>query len=474
MTRYRWLIIALSFFGVLVSWSLTTPVGGFPDDAFHFANIWCDEGIAEFGCESIENGEKRLVPNVFTDGSPWWDLTGRGTTWRYPDEVYPRIFYLTMKSVINDDVVPSVFRMRLLNSFIALLTFCLAVWICPRRLRSAFFISWLVAGSGLAFYYIASNHPLSWLIVGGGTLWVFLAALGESRNRTSRAIAVVGSITSTILVLGARPEGQAVFILSVVVGMGALLTSQRALQLRLYWVSRTARSKSLILTAGIFVFGGVAAFGLRISSQTSVVSISTIRRRFGGEFLNQLVDLPQLLVYVVGSNARNSETGVLGPQSIYLFIAFSGVLLLGSTSWWIGKSLAGAVSLGVLIFAPFGMVSDLRILLTPPRYLVIFLILLLTSMLLRDNPKVSLSEMRTLRSICGVLVIGHSLALHSAIRPYHIGEPPDWMLGLNGGLKWWWPNGVSPQSVWLIGTILFLVMTVSISSVLFTDEDQEL
>lgn len=471
--HFRWIVTIASFFAVLLSWSLTTPVGGYPDDSFHFSNIWCDEGIAEFKCESVDNGQKRLVPNVFTDGSPWWEPTGQATVWRYPEDVYPRVFYLAMRVVITDDVVSSVFRMRLLNSLISFAVLLLAAMACPIRLRNALFVSWLVAGAGLAFFYIASNHPLSWLIVGGGTLWVFFAALGEPMKPISRVRAVLGFIASTILVLGARPEGQAVFVLSMVVGVGALLTKQRAQKLRSKWNLQTLKWKLLMSTVVAFVLGGAAALGFKFLSRTSEVSLSTIQRKTGGEIFNQVVDLPLLILYAVGSNARNTEQGVLGPQSVVLFTAFSGVVLLGLTRWWIGKIAAVFAAAGVLVLAPFGMVSDLRVLSTPPRYLITFLVLFLVALLLRDNCKISSGELCLFRAIYGVLVVGHSLSLHSAIRPYQVGQPPDWTLDLNGGLKWWWSIGLSPQSVWLLGSASFLVMAASISRVVFMEKSQD-
>ena len=63
--------------------------------------------------------------------------------------------------------------------------------------------------------------------------------------------------------------------------------------------------------------------------------------------------------------------------------------------------------------------------------------------------------------------LAHALALHQTLRRYLTGTNTT-RFDLNFGAEWWWSRGLSPMSVWLIGSISFTLamsLTLQISRV---------
>ena len=457
------LAAAVAVLLLLLSWSLTTPVGGYPDDSFHFANIWCDEGIGGYVCEDVDGEPTRLVPNVFTDGSPWWDATGRGENLRNPEGAYPTFYYAVMKPFAGENVVTSVFMMRVVNMVLATVLIGLAVLLLPSRLRRAFALSWLVAGVGLGLFYVSSSHPLSWLYLGTGTLWAFVVAAGEAATWRSRVTALAGALVAVAITLGARPEGQLAAMLSALVGAGLLGTNTRRARVWQWWTALSVRYKIAVLGGGALMSIAALTVVSRGSSAITSGALQTVRNKFGSGMWNQFVDLPLLYTYVAGSNARITEVGTFGPQTVLLATAVVGVVLIGASRAKLNHLVLLLLCATVLVLAPFAFkVDDQLALMTPPRYLVPYL-MLFVSVAIATNEENAGGQFLPWKTFGPLLVVGHSLALHSAIRPYQVGSPPEWQLGLNAGLKWWWQVGPSPQTVWLVGTAVFAGLLILVS-----------
>lgn len=453
------LAAGIAIFLLLASWSLTTPVGGYPDDSFHFANIWCDEGVGGYTCENIEGRNTRLVPNVFTDGSPWWETTGRGENNQLWEDAYPTLYYAAMKPMADENVVTSVLLMRLVNISLATLLMCFALVLVPRRLLSAFSLSWLAGGVTLGFYYLASSHPFAWFYLGAGTFWVFVAAFLESRHLWARLSAVACGAFAAAITVGSRPEGVFALVLSLLVGLSASFTEDSRAFVKRSWrqMSKVARIVLPILS-GLLVFVTAYLIYTR-SSVLNRLALDGLRNRLNDEIFGQLIEASHLYLYVIGGNARITEDGVFGPHSMFLVVGVSSVAALGFFHSSRLKWLVSPFLFVVALFIPLGVQVDERgILYTPPRYLVVYLMLLLASLLLTDDRNGSGIERSPWRFIALFLMIGHSLALHSAIRPYSVGYPPPWQFGLNSGMKWWWSVGPSPQTVWLVGSLCFGVL----------------
>jgi hypothetical protein len=451
-------IVAPAVFLLLISWTLTTPVGGYPDDSFHFANIWCDEGLGGYRCEDVGSGTTRLVPNVFTDGSPWWEVTGRGENNNIWD-AYPTLYYSVMESFAGDNVVFSVLMMRLFNVLLAVLMFCIALLIMPKRLLLAFGLTWLAVGATLGFYYLASSHPFSWFYLGAGTFWVFVASLIESQKIWPRVTAFIFGGIAAVITVGSRPEGAVALLLSFLVGLVAAWLGGSFVSVKERWRELALNLRAMVLLLAVGVSSVVSYLFVTRSNTFNGVAIAGIRSQLNEDFWGQLIDAAHLYLYVIGGNARISEDGVFGPHAFFLLIALPAIVMVGVSRMSIGKAVVSASLVSVALVVPLGIQVDERgIVFTPPRYLTVYLLLVIVSLLLIDNKKSFGIASSSWKFIAVFLSIGHSLSLHSAMRPYAIGSMPSWQFGLNQGRKWWWSVGPSPQSAWLIGSICFGVL----------------
>ena len=439
---------------VLLAWSLTTPVLGYPDGPFHIANIWCDDGVTGFRCERVDGEPTRMVPNAFHDGNPWWGTTGLAKIADRSESVYPGLFYSTMRIFAGDNVVRSAYIMRVFNSILATVMLVGAMVLLPRRLRLAFGASWLAGGAALGFFYLSSEHPLGWLYLGAGTCWAYLVAVLGSHSVFKRLVAVTGFIVSIALTLGSRPEGPAALAVSLLVGVAAWLTSDQWKR-TVGWLRGWGRGIKWLVGGAVISVAVILTGAVSRATLINRIALDSIRNELRTGFWNELVEVPYLYFLIGGSNSRFTEEGYLGPHSVPLILAISGTALLGFRRLWLGKSLALVLVVAGLVLAPFAIQVDYRgIFYTPPRYLVAFLILALAALLL-DDGGLRENGLRNVWIAIGLaLIVGHSLALHTAFQPYLLGTtPPQWQLGLNAGRKWWWSVGPSPQSAWLVGSV---------------------
>jgi hypothetical protein len=62
-----------------------------------------------------------------------------------------------------------------------------------------------------------------------------------------------------------------------------------------------------------------------------------------------------------------------------------------------------------------------------------------------------------LSTVLALMSIAHSVALHSTIRRYVTGVG-NLSLDLDAGREWWWDIPVTPNMVWLLGSVAFGVL----------------
>lgn len=446
-------------FCVLLSWSLTTPVGGYPDDSFHFANVWCDGGIQGIPCSISDDGSKRLVPNSFTDGSPWWEADGLGEAFGDFGNSYPRLFYSVMKVFAGEDVVLSVYLMRVFNALVATSLVMLALGVLVDRLRVPFLASWLVVGPSLLFYYVASSHPMAWAFTGVGTGWAFAASIFSQLGWRKIAASLVGLSISVFLLLGSRPEGQILAVgttvLGATFGLAMLLKGIRFDLKRL-----NPKALSLIVLP---LFAGVywtLRFGLSSETRALITGVVNAARV---DLQTKVIEVPFLYFGSFVSNSRMSEDISFGVHFAPALLTLGAVSVIGLSQMSRVKTVMLSIICGLSFLAPHSILVDSRgALFTPPRYLVPFMIFVVVGLMFDVQIDMSGVYTKLFKVVAFFLFVAHSLSLHGAIRPFYVGESTSWKVNLNEGLKWWWQVGPSPLSVWLIGTLSFgaLLMVV--------------
>lgn len=449
---------------MLVSWSLTTPVGGYPDDAFHFANTWCDDGLEGFKCSAADDGSFRRVPNVFTDGSPWWEPTGYGEVFGDFSNSYPRFFYSVTRLIAFDNVVASVFFIRLFNSLVTVFMLAFVLKVSQKDLRFPFVASWLVVGPSLLFYYTSSNHPMAWSYLAVGTGWVFAASIILSRNWRCAILNATGLTFSVVLAIGARPEGQ------LLAGLFLLFGVVTGLILRI----RQLREDGAVIRRGFLWTGPpiisvlAVLVAVRFGSSESTALLRELGQTLQTGIWTKLIETPYLYLRALGSNVRVSEDPTFGIQFPISAIVFGAIIMIGFSRFSIQNAIAIFISGVAAFLAPYSSIVDSRgVLFTPPRYLVPFIILLVASFLIG----IEIQEDKAVRAQWKVVSLGlfvaHALALHGAFRPFIVGESVDWKPNLNDGLKWWWQVGPSPVTVWIMGSLAFGYLIYSLNNLVF-------
>ena len=106
-----------------------------------------------------------------------------------------------------------------------------------------------------------------------------MVAAGEAETWQSRLTALAGALVAAAITLGARPEGQVAAMLSVLVGVGLLVTNTRRARIWQWWKAVGGRTK-------IAVLGGVVMVSVVLLSKISCTRASP----------SDCTDAPALLV----------------------------------------------------------------------------------------------------------------------------------------------------------------------------------
>jgi hypothetical protein len=337
---------------------------------------------------------------------------------------------------------------------VVLLTLAYGLLSAPRRL--GFATTLLVVAPGLGLFYLVSNHPFAWLYLGAGTGWAFTVSAVEAKGVWQRSLALFGLFVAITMMVGSRPEGQVIAALTVIAGLGisdpnrlkSIVTQIRTLPQG----TKTGLVIWLVLTLSVLMW----LVGFSLINRAMLAALDQAR---SAGLVSRLVDVPHLYMLVLSANPNPSEVGVFGAQSTFLLVAASGVVVIGVQGLGTIRKVVSLVFLGIAALAPLAWGNlELGVVRTPPRYLVVIALLAIAVANAAMPRETTKSRGIGLGLPATALVIGHAFALHGALRSYRVGEPPEWTFGLNGGLKWWWKWGPSPQSTWLIGTVAFGVL----------------
>jgi len=142
--------------------------------------------------------------------------------------------------------------------------------------------------------------------------------------------------------------------------------------------------------------------------------------------------------------------------------AAGGLLLWGLGDVRRSKLVAALAAVITISFVPMWILAADRRLVgesVQPRYLLPMLPVLVTICLLPAQRGLRRLD-RTQFVVLGcAFALAQSIALHANIRRYVSGQE---LIGLdlNSQVEWWWPIGVSPMALWLIGSAAFAIVVV--------------
>ncbi len=471
---------ALSFIA-LGSWALSSPLGSTPDSLYHSASVWCSSftdddpcnrtfddtpswgipmGLVESMC-AVQNPSRSASCQSFIhydDGR-----IARTADLNPATGLYPELFYKTMNLFVGPNIEHALIGMRLFNAGVFSFLVGVLSFLLPKRLWGSAIVSWVVTMVPLGVFFIPSINPSSWNIIGIGFAWIAILGFLETKGLRSASLGIV-AIGTIVLATGARADGLAFGILSVVLALWLSDWSQRAL-----W-KKAFLPVGISATLGTMLFinprqTGVAeeGFGVRPSNEEmpTVAPDSS-----SGIFWNNLLDTPSLWLGMIGGYPLGSLgwLDTVMPQivvfSVFLVAVILSYLALHDRDWKKitaiigGVILISAIPLYLLQLGGFLVGEEIQ-----PRYLLPLLIVLMGVIFLpsRDNSRFILPPALVATGAL-LLAIANSAALHTNIRRYVTGITQGG-LDLTTGKEWWWqsiPPFLTPNSVWLIGSLAFL------------------
>ena len=277
-------IIALLVAMTGISWAVSSPVGGSPDDDYHLGAIWCPPPVDSTGCRiTTIDGKKAVgVPQslekknvtcyafdhnnsaactlAFSDEAP-------GATLRWDDGNYPWGYYQFQHLLVGSDTARSVLAMRLVNTMIALALMGAILLLADSALRLSLGVALVTGWVPMGLYFVTSLNPSSWALT--GTLAFTAGLLGASRSSGWRrwgldACAAAGAV------LACTSRGDSAFY---------MLVCTVALAFAVPWSRALVREAALAVMAsgaGTWIMAHTKVAGLNLAGEVEDNGLSTL------------------------------------------------------------------------------------------------------------------------------------------------------------------------------------------------------
>lgn len=366
---------------------------------------------------------------------------------------YPPLFYETMGTMAGPDIERSVMIMRLFNSALFVALASLLYWLLPLGRRPMLVWAWLLTTVPLGLFLIASTNPSGWAIIGVGMAWIALLGYFETEGRRRIALGAL-FLLSVFMASGSRGDSGVYVIIAI--GIVLFLTFRREKSYYLAAilpVTAVVIPLAFVLTSrmigsGVQGLGGagptvldehpdLGTFGLLAYNLLNIPFLWA--GAFGGWPLGWLdTSLPDIVLWT--GAAAFLGAGFVGLASINRrkLIAIGGVFFL-------------LVAIPVYVLTKGGDPIGANV---QPRY-ILPLIVLFGGLLLFDPPgkRIRFSRGQVVL-IAFALAVSNFVSLQTNIRRYVTGID-EAGLNLDSGREWWWDSPITPNAVWLLGSLAF-------------------
>jgi hypothetical protein len=464
-----WVTVVVACVSALIfagSWALSSPVGSSPDDDYHLASIWCGQGFRDGICEPTAEASTVQVPEAVVRSSSCYAFNpDASATCEYSGELvstdrsnasggYPPFYYWTMSHFVGEDIDASIWAMRMFSSLVVVFGVVAAVVVAPRRFAGVPIVGLFLTMTPLGSFLIASNNPSGWaypaVIVFFSAMTTFLASESRFAKIASGGLAILS------VIIGAGSRADAAMYIVLALGVAWVLMWER---LR---VNRYSIGLSLVVLATS------ASFYLNAGQSTVLIREQGPTGFDAGNFVSNLLGLPTLWAGALGTwglgwlDTAMPATVWLATVGLYFAIVFGalkGLDFRRSISISIVALALAAVPLYVLTREniPIGVGVQ-------PRYILPLLAILIMVAVFPSNQvgRFSPSSVQIYLGIIG-LWVANAIALHVNIRRYVTGMDVK-SANLDADIEWWWEGAlVAPMGVWLIGTVSFGVLLLTVA-----------
>ena len=485
----------LSLITVFICWSVSSPLGSAPDDAFHAAQIWCAKGLASDNCKVISvNGDRLTVEVPKISNDCFWNpkladascvnesqnrLPQQVT---YGDSDYPGGQYKVLSLFVSNNSISSLLSMRLFSGILACTLVLGILVLADTKKRIAFLISWIAVISPHGLFFISSINPTGWSFLSVSTSWLFLLMLIEN-SWSDRSSKIRGAVLS------------AFFLFSMLIGLASRWDTWVFLAAT-YAVSVFIANieKRWISLSRLAVFGGSAVGIALVVSRFNpkmgyFLEFNPVQNQTGmglGQYLQYiLVHLVEFPAGVFGSDWGWGGLGGLYPSTppvvgiVGLTVAISIIVI--ATLKLNKYQIIAASSIALLMLgATFQQQNVGRFYvgdMVAPRYLMGLVAVFLYVLVLTSDNEHQFFQIPHFRyGAITAIAITHSLALYSNMDrfiTYGLGTTGNFK-GFNQPGRWWWDASISPYAVWALGTASFLLFLVSAWNVCSSEESREI
>ena len=485
----------LSLITVFICWSVSSPLGSAPDDAFHAAQIWCAKGLASDNCKVISvNGDRLTVEVPKISNDCFWNpkladascvnesqnrLPQQVT---YGDSDYPGGQYKVLSLFVSNNSISSLLSMRLFSGILACTLVLGILVLADTKKRIAFLISWIAVISPHGLFFISSINPTGWSFLSVSTSWLFLLMLIEN-SWSDRSSKIRGAVLS------------AFFLFSMLIGLASRWDTWVFLAAT-YAVSVFIANieKRWISLSRLAVFGGSAVGIALVVSRFNpkmgyFLEFNPVQNQTGmglGQYLQYiLVHLVEFPAGVFGSDWGWGGLGGLYPSTppvvgiVGLTVAISIIVI--ATLKLNKYQIIAASSIALLMLgATFQQQNVGRFYvgdMVAPRYLMGLVAVFLSVLVLTSDDEHQFFQIPHFRyGAITAIAITHSLALYSNMDrfiTYGLGTTGNFK-GFNQPGRWWWDASISPYAVWALGTASFLLFLVSAWNVCSSEESREI
>jgi hypothetical protein len=472
--KSRFISILITFLtGLLLmaSWALASPPGGSPDEPTHFITIYCFSDSSNKTC--LPPPPENVEPLPTEDESPCYIFkrgSGAGceesNIFKKLDYASTSIFYLYsdnyyyrfMANFATETSIFSLIVMRIVNGIIFLLVFLLSVYLLPAHLRQAFAISTIVVSVPLGIYIISSINTSAWIIIGSIGTWSALYSMFTEFSKKNLLISktilrIILFIISSFLIISSRTDG----LYFLVIILFSMITFAILPKIKMILVKFFSNNTSnfILFIAPIFI----AIISFYFFRNFASVTFVNNDFNFSDRIFENVYRLPHLLLGPLGTWGLGWLDIWLSPITyILMIVIFLGILFISINFLDLQHLMAiaifviSAIALPLIILQTSGYLVGEWV---QPRYILPLYYPILGLALLSYAGKQKFSSAQ-LFIIIFLTSIAHSFALFSNLERYLRGQNT-FSYDLTVGLEWWWDQLPSPNTVWFLGSISFVI-----------------
>ena len=467
----------LSGLTLVFMWSISSPPGGSPDEPTHLISIYCTSDSYSSACEepTIEKTNLQPVKNISScylfqrdrssgcEESNIFSKLKPGAT-SFFNKYAENSYYKFMSVFASDFYILSLLTMRVVNGIVFLGILFLSIFLLPKIYRENFIISTAIALVPLAIFLLTSINTSAWMIIGAIGMWSSLYGMLSSFLSFPISVAMtIGRallfILSSFLLISSRTDG--LYFFSIILFSVLLIFLINPVENILKKVFTHLQVKFFLATSVLLIL--TVTFYL-MQEKAKVVYVDN-----NFNFLDRLFEnvsrLPHILLGPMGTWGIGWLDVWLPPSTyIFMIIVFLGLAFIAI------RHIDFAHSLSTIVLSVSILLLPLVILLrsgyrvgewVQPRYILPLYFPLLGVLLFSTVKKLVLNNFQIFTLIT-LTSIANSFALFSNLERYLRGQNT-YSYNLNVNREWWWDQLPSPNIVWLIGSISFVIFFTSLN-----------